>query len=60
MEYNKPSFICFIDLLKTFDSVKLNDISYLLYNLGISNLVKAIENIYEANKTQRKIEEKLT
>ena len=32
IEYNKPAYICFIDLVKAFDRVRLKDIFHLLYD----------------------------
>ena len=41
IEYNKSAFICFIDLVKAFDRVRLKDILHLLYDKHIPhNLVK--------------------
>lgn len=61
LEYNKPAFLCFIDLQKAFDRVRLKDIIFLLYNRRIPmSLIKAIENIYTRNKIQAKIQGKLS
>ena len=61
IEYNKPAYMCFIDLEKAFDRVQLRDVVHLLYNRQIPhNLVKTIQNIYEANQIQAKINGVLT
>ena len=61
IEYNKPAYICFIDLVKAFDRVRLKDIIHLLYDRHIPhNLVKTIENIYMENRIQAEINGELT
>lgn len=61
IEYNKPAFMCFIDLRKAFDRILLKDVIEVLYNRGIpTNIIKTITNIYENNRIQAKIKNKLT
>lgn len=61
IEYNRPAYMCFIDLEKAFDRVQLRDVVHLLYNRQIPyNLIKTIENIYEANLIQARINGDLT
>ena len=61
IEYNKPAYICFIDLIKAFDRVRLKNIIHLLYDRHIPyNLVKTIENIYIENLIQAEINGELT
>ena len=45
IEYNKPAYLCFIDLTKSFDRVRIDDIVYLLYKRDIPI------NIKQTNKT---------
>lgn len=33
--YNKPAYLCFIDLQKAFDRIRLKDVIDILYNRGI-------------------------
>lgn len=57
IEYNRPAYMCFIDLQKAFDRVKLGDVVHLLYSRRVPfNLIKVIENIYSANKIQARID----
>ena len=61
IEYNKPAYMCFIDLEKAFDRVQLRDVIHLLYNRQIPhNIIKTIKNIYTANEIQAKINGNLT
>lgn len=43
IQYNKPPFLCFIDLEKAFDKIRLQDIVYLLYDRQNAN-IRLIEN----------------
>ena len=53
--------MCFIDLVKAFDRLRLKDIIHLFYDRHIPhNLVKNIENIYRVNRIQAEINGKLT
>lgn len=55
------AFFCVIDLEKAFDRIILADVVHLLYNTQIpSNLIKTIEDIYQNNNIQAKIENELT
>lgn len=61
IEYNIPAYMCFIDLEKAFDRVQLQDVVHLLYSRQVPlNLIKVIENIYNGNKVQAKINGELT
>lgn len=61
IEYNKPAYLCFIDLTKAFDQVQLEDVIHLLYYRNIPiNIVQTIENIYLNNNIQARINNKLT
>ena len=61
IEYNKPAYICFIDLEKAFDRVQLRYFIHFVYNRQIPhNIIKTIKNIYTANKIQAKIHGNLT
>lgn len=60
VEYNRPAYMCFIDLQKAFDRIQVQDVIHLLYNRGIPlSIIKTIENIYK-NKIQAKVNGKLT
>ena len=46
IEYNRPAFMCFIDLQKAFDRIQFKDIIHLLHERQIPhNIIKTIENI---------------
>ncbi|CAG9835898.1 unnamed protein product [Diabrotica balteata] len=61
LEYNRPAFICLIDLKKAFDKVKLKDVIHLLYDREIPlNVIKTIENIYQNNNMEVRIDDQLT
>ena len=56
IEYNRPAFMCFIDLEKAFDRIQLEDVTQLLYDRQVpQNIIKTIENIYQANRLQTRI-----
>ena len=53
--------MCFIDLEKAFDRMQLEDVTQLLYDRQVpQNIIKTIENIYQANTIQARIIGKLT
>ena len=59
--HNRPGFMCYIDLEKAFDRIQLEDVTQLLYDRKIpQNIIKTIENIYQANTIQARINGKLT
>lgn len=61
IEYNRPAFLCFVDLEKAFDRVQLQDVIHILYNRNIPlNIIKLIENIYVRNKIEARINSELT
>ena len=61
IEYNRPAYLCFIDLEKAFDNVQLRDIIHLLYDRQIPhNLIKTIENIYTGNSAQARVNNEYT
>lgn len=51
IEYNKPAFICFVDLERALNRVQLKDVLYFLYNRQIRDyLIETIKDIYTENK----------
>ena len=53
--------MCFIDLEKAFDRIQLEDVTQLLYDRQVpQNIIKTIENIYQANTIQARINGELT
>mgnify|MGYP000420915844 FL=1 len=61
IEYNKPAFLCFIDLTKAFDRVRIDDIVHLLYKRDIPiNIIQTIEDIYHGTTIQARINGNLT
>ena len=48
--------MCFIDLEKAFDRIQLEDVAQLLYDRQVpQNIIKTIENIYQAHTIQARI-----
>ncbi|KAK9881036.1 hypothetical protein WA026_014379 [Henosepilachna vigintioctopunctata] len=61
IEFNKPAFLCFIDLQNAFEKIQLKDVIRLLYSRGIpKNLVETIKDIYSQNNIQLHVNGKLT
>lgn len=61
IEYNRPAFLCFVDLHKAFDRVRLEDIINMLYNRGIpTNLVRTIRDVYSGSSIQVRMSGKLS
>lgn len=53
IEFNRPAFLCFVDLKKAFDRVKLNDVISMLIEREVpTKLIKIIEDMY-VNTTTR-------
>ena len=53
--------MCFIDLEKAFDRIQLKDVTQLLYDRQVpQNIIKTIENIYQTNTIQARINGELT
>lgn len=56
LEYNRPTYLCFINLQKAFHQIKVKDVIRLLYSRQISlDIIKTVEEIYKGNKIQAKI-----
>lgn len=54
-EYNKPAYLCFVDLKKAFDRVKLRDIIIILRNKLVpvpNKLIETTEATYKDAKTK--------
>lgn len=61
IEYNKPAYLCCIDLVKAFDRVQLQDVILLLQKRQVPyKLIRLIENIYTLNTVQAKVKNQLT
>jgi len=61
IEFNNPAFICFVDLVKAFDRVKLQDVITILMNKQVPlNMVRIIKDMYTNTKTRVKVGEQLT
>ena len=53
--------MCFIDLEKAFDCIQLENVTQLLYEKPVpQNFIRTIENIYQANTIQARINGELT
>jgi hypothetical protein len=53
IEYNKPAYLCFIDLQKAFDRIQLRHVLHLQCQKKIhKNVIKLIENIYTNTRVQ--------
>lgn len=55
LAYNKPTYMCLIDLEKMFDRLKLRVVVHILYNRQIPhNMIKNRENIERGNQVRAK------
>ena len=46
IEYNRPAFMCFINLEKAFNRIQVKDVIQLPYDRQVpQNIIKTIENI---------------
>ncbi|XP_056633386.1 uncharacterized protein LOC130442984 [Diorhabda sublineata] len=55
-EYNMPAYICFIDLTKAFDRIRLGDILHILMeNKAPANITKIIHQLNNNNVTKVKV-----
>jgi hypothetical protein len=57
IEYNTSAYLCFIDLTKAFDRIKLNDVVNALQK---KNTPQRIKDLNTGNITQLKVNETLT
>lgn len=55
IEYNRPTFTCFIDVRKAFDRIQSKDVIHLHWDRQIPHIIRTIESIHFANKIQAKI-----
>ena len=61
IEYNKPAFVCFIDLTKAFDRVRLSDVLKLLKDRNLNpKTIKIIKKMNIGNSTFIKANNKLS
>lgn len=61
LEFNKPAFLCFIDLEKAFDSLQLNTILKILTKNNVPDgLIALILDIYSDNTVRIKVNDHLT
>lgn len=51
IEYTKPAYLCFGNLEKDFDRLRLEDVRHLLYNRPL-DIMKLIEDIFVRTKTE--------
>lgn len=57
IEYAKPVFMCFVDLSKAFDMIRIRDVILTLQRRGIAdNIIQIIKNLNTNNLTQIKTE----
>ena len=55
-EFNKPTFLCFLDYAKAFDSVVWNKLFSVLEEMGVPHhLSRLIENLYRDNTASVKV-----
>lgn len=53
IEYDKPAFMCFIDMTKAFDRVSLNDVTDIMREAGIpEEIVRIVEALNSKTTTQ--------
>ena len=61
IEFNTPAYVCFIDLTKAFDRVRLPDIINILKDKNVpDNIVRNIRKLNVDNTTQVKVDNDLT
>ena len=52
IEFNKPAFLCFVDLTKAFDRVQLKDVVALLQQLNVDDrIIAAVKHLNTNNTT---------
>src|SRR5215469_7200857 len=60
LEFNRPIYLCFIDIEKAFDKIRLKHVLNILRDLGVpSGILSLIQDIYTNNYASIKIEGKL-
>lgn len=61
IEYNKTAYICFVDLTKAFDRIKLQDVITIMKEKHVpNNIIRIIRNLNANNTTKVRVNNSLT
>lgn len=56
IDYNRPAFLCYVELMKAFARAKLTDVIPLLIERDVrTNLIKIVEDVYSNAVTKVQI-----
>ena len=61
IEFNKPAFLCFVDLTKAFDQVRLQDVLCILQKRNVDGkIIAAVQSLNTGNTTSIKVDSEVS